>query len=439
MPPHEAHAPAIADGFLPHGYCYLWNKPLLLTHLTSDLLIGISYVVISFALASLVLRARRDIPFHLIFIAFGLFIITCGMTHFMEVVTLWQPVYWLAGAVKVVTATASVATAAMMPFVVPRVHATIRNAEIGRERDLASARTMALEESNAELTRLNGSLAVALAESTDARRVADTARLAAEQANAAKADFLAVMSHELRTPLNAVIGYTDLLSLGVSGPITPVQKEQLERIRGSAAHLVSLIDQVLSFAKLDAGRDHLHVAPVDGAAVARETAAMVASFAVAKDLVIRLEVPDEPIPMESDGQKLRQILLNLLSNAIKYTSAGEIVLTLSPVEASGGIQPSFHRRAGEAESARIRFSVRDTGIGIAPENLGKVFDTFWQAAPALTRTVGGTGLGLSVSRQLARMLGGELTVDSVLGSGSTFTLTIPASAPFAAAVDDSGA
>ena len=136
------------SGFLPHGYCYLWNKPLLWTHLVSDLLIGLSYVIISCSLAVLLHRARRDIPFSILFIAFGMFIIACGMTHFMEVWTLWQPHYWLSGGVKVVTALASVTTAIAMPFMVPHVHGTIQEAKQSRARELAAERAAALEENN---------------------------------------------------------------------------------------------------------------------------------------------------------------------------------------------------------------------------------------------------------------------------------------------------
>jgi len=163
--PHVAHAAAAgpAGGFLPHGFCYRWNPPLLLTHVASDVLIGASYVVISVALAVLVHRARRDIPFSRLFVAFGLFIVACGMTHFMEVWTLWQPVYWLSGAVKVVTAVASVTTAAVLPAMVPRVHATVRDATSARAREVAvaaaAARAAALEEQNAALAAQAAELA----------------------------------------------------------------------------------------------------------------------------------------------------------------------------------------------------------------------------------------------------------------------------------------
>jgi signal transduction histidine kinase len=430
MQPHATHAPAAADGFLPHGFCYLWNKPLLLTHLWSDLLIGISYVVISFVLALLVHRARRDIPFSVVFVAFGLFIVTCGMTHFMEVWTLWRPVYWLSGGVKVVTAAASVATAVAMPFMLPKVHSTIRDAKLAREREVAAARTGALEESNAELTRLNASLHAALAEAEAERRAAEQARHAAEEANAARSSFLAVMSHELRTPLNAVIGYAELLNLGVTGPVTAAQAEQLGRIRGSASHLVGLIDQVLRFARLEAGRDEVRLEPFDAVAVARDAADMIAPLAAAKGLAFDVDVPDAPVAVRSDPQKLRQVLLNLLSNAAKYTPAGQIALVLETSSGAGATPGD-----GRAADALVVFRVRDTGIGVAPEHHEHIFDPFWQVSPALTRTVGGTGLGLSVSRQLARLLGGDLTVESAPGAGSTFVLTIPAVLPSSASAD----
>ena len=412
MQAHVAHAPAVAEGFLPHGFCYLWNKPLLYTHLWSDLVIGASYVVISFALAALVHRARRDIPFSLVFVAFGLFIITCGLTHFMEIWTLWEPVYWLSGGVKVVTAAASAATAIAMPFMVPRVHGTIRDARSAREREIAAARAAALEEANAELVRLNTSLQAALTEAEESRQAAEDARRVAEEANAAKSDFLAVMSHELRTPLNAILGYTDLLALQAADAVQPGQAEKLGRIRSSAVHLVGLIDQVLRFARLEAGEDVVAPEPFDAVTLTRDVASMVAPLADRKGLDFRIVLPDHAAPLSSDPQKVRQVLLNLLSNAINYTAAGGVTLTLAAPTAGP-----------------VTFEVADTGMGIARDHLARVFDAFWQAAPATTRTVGGTGLGLSVSRRLAELLGGTLTVESELGVGSRFTLALPVAPP----------
>jgi signal transduction histidine kinase len=232
-------------------------------------LIGLAYVVISLALVTLVHRARRDIPFHVLFVAFGLFIVACGMTHFMEIWTLWQPVYWLSGGVKVVTAVASVTTAAVMPRAVPRVLATIRDAGLARERAVAAARAVALEEQNTvlgaqarELERQNellqdqalelehqGEEAQRLAEELErtnrelrgALAVADAARARAEAASRARSEFLAVMSHELRTPLNAVGGHAELIELGVHGPISDAQRVALGRIQQSQRHLLTLI------------------------------------------------------------------------------------------------------------------------------------------------------------------------------------------------------
>jgi signal transduction histidine kinase len=446
-----------AQGFLPHGFCFLWNQPLLWTHVVSDVLIGVAYVVIAATLVHFIRTARRDLPFSYIFVAFGLFIVACGGTHFMEVWTFWQPVYWLSGMVKVVTAVASVSTAAVLPFVIPKVHLTIREAKLGREREKAAARAAALEESNAqlreqaaaleaqaaeleeqreqavtlaaelrlanaELARLNASLEQALAEARAAREAADDARHAAEEArgvaeeaNAAKRDFLAVMSHELRTPLQAVIGYADLLQLGVSGPVTAPQREQLGRIRGSAEHLVSLIDQILTFARLEAGAQAPQPSTFDVRALVEEAADMVRPLAAAHGLAFRLDAPPlGAVRMHSDPQRVRQVLINLLTNAVKYTPAGQVALAVELEPANGA----------ETADGVVRFEVRDTGIGIDPEHQDRIFEPFWQAAPALTRQVGGAGLGLSVVRELAQSLGGEVTLTSRPGQGSTFTVRL---------------
>jgi signal transduction histidine kinase len=422
MQAHATHVPAVADGFLPHGYCYLWDKSLLATHLISDLLIGVSYVVISFALAALVHRARRDIPFHVLFVAFGLFIVTCGMTHFMEVWTLWRPVYWLSGGVKLVTAAASVATAAAMPFMLPRVHTTIRDARLARERELASARAAALAEQNALLEAQAGELArqreeaCALAgelERTNAelRRVAaeaEESRRAADAANRAKSEFLAVMSHELRTPLNAIGGYTELIEMGLRGPVTEAQREDLGRIRRSQLHLVSLISDILDFSRIEAAGVSYSPAAIRLRDVLTEVHDMIAPGASRRSVTLRLGQCAERVTAWADGEKVRQIALNLLSNAIKYTPAG------GRVELCCGV-----------DGGRAYVRVTDTGIGIPRDQQEMVFEPFVQLDRGLTRTTEGTGLGLSISRRLAAGMGGELTLDSEEGAGSTFTLWLP--------------
>ena len=236
---------------------------------------------------------------------------------------------------------------------------------------------------------------------------AEEARDAAEVASRAKSDFLAVMSHELRTPLNAIVGYAELLHDGVPGPVNATQQEQLARIQLSARHLVELLDDILSFSRMEAGGETIHPAPIDLAEVTREAGALVEPVATAKGLRFDVEAPTEPIAFESDAAKVRQILVNLLANAIKFTEKGEIAL------------------ASRAEDGRVVFEVRDTGIGISPEHLERVFEAFWQADQSATRKTGGTGLGLSVSRRLAQALGGDLVVESTVGKGSRFRFWVP--------------
>jgi signal transduction histidine kinase len=237
----------------------------------------------------------------------------------------------------------------------------------------------------------------------------------AQEASRAKSEFLAVMSHELRTPLNAIIGYTDLLELGVSGAVSEAQTEHLERIKASSRHLLELVNDILTFSRLEAGREEVHPEPVDFVALAREAAALAEPLADQKHLALRVEAPEHPSRGETDARKLRQILLNLLSNATKFTDRGGVRLQMAERE------------------DQIVFSVRDTGIGIPPERLAQIWEPFWQVEQSQTRTAGGTGLGLSVVRRLTDLLGGRVDVTSTPGEGSTFTVWLPLRLPAGAA------
>jgi len=238
------------------------------------------------------------------------------------------------------------------------------------------------------------------------RRYADLA-----EANRAKDRFLAIISHELRTPLNAILGYTELLDAGISGEVTEAQRNQLERIRSSGRHLLDLINDVLDVVRADAGRLEVQVQPLPLGATLREAVALVRPQAEAKGLELKVEGGDEEIPrVQADPRRLRQVLVNLLSNAAKFTDRGGVVV-----------------RCGVADDGAVFVAVRDTGIGIAPEKLPNLFSEFYQADDDLTRRHGGTGLGLAISRRLARLMGGDVTVDSRPGEGSTFTLTLPPS------------
>ena len=222
-----------------------------------------------------------------------------------------------------------------------------------------------------------------------------------------KSDFLATMSHELRTPLNAIIGYASLLADEIPGPVTPDQQRQLERVRLSARHLLTLIDEVLTFSRLEAGRETVVTEPVDVARALDEAATLVQPLAASKGLTFRVEGPAQPLIVATDAGKLRQILVNLLSNAVKFTERGEVVLS------------------ARVDGPLLCVEVRDTGIGIAPAHLERIFEPFWQVEAAVSRRAPGTGLGLSVSRRLARLLGGELEVESAPGQGSRFCVRLP--------------
>jgi PAS domain S-box-containing protein len=234
---------------------------------------------------------------------------------------------------------------------------------------------------------------------------------ALEEANRAKSDFLATMSHELRTPLNAMVGYTDLLLMGVPDEIPDAAKGQVERIRSAAIHLTQLIEEVLTHARIEAGHDELHVEAVEPRALFAEVCALVEPLAQQKGLAFVRELDGTPERIRTDPRKLRQILLNLLGNAVKFTERGEVGLS------------------ARTDGGDLVIQVRDTGIGIEPAYLEKIFEPFWQVDATRTRRAGGTGLGLGVVRQLARRLGGDVWVRSEPGQGSRFTVRLPLQTP----------
>jgi signal transduction histidine kinase len=245
----------------------------------------------------------------------------------------------------------------------------------------------------------------------DAERMrldAEHARVEAERANRAKSDFLAVMSHELRTPLNAIAGYTDLLAMEVPGPLSDGQRDALERIVRNEKHLLQLIDDLLSYAKLEAAEVRYVLRDVPVAAALEELESATAPQVAAAGVRLALESCPRGLTARADPDKLRQIMLNLLSNAIKFTPRDGTITV-------------WCGTAGE----RVLLHVRDTGVGIPADRLEAIFDPFYQVGRALDRPAVGVGLGLTISRDLAVGMGGDLYVASEPGAGSTFTLSLP--------------
>ena len=295
------------------------------------------------------------------------------------------------GALLVVPLVVRAATLGAITFVSPEGGAPFTREEIALASELADRCAMALD--NARLYH-----------------EADALRVSADAANRAKSDFLGSMSHELRTPLNAIGGYTDLIEMGLRGPVTPEQRTDLTRIRRNQQHLLALISDILNFVRSESGRMEYTFEYVNIEAAVNHVVEMLDGAIKQRNIVLERSIGDTNATVWADNNRVRQILLNLLINAVKYSSSnggGTIVVATTMTRYDVLIQ------------------VSDTGPGIPPEKLEAIFEPFVQLATGLTERQGGVGLGLAISRDLARAMSGDLTVDSTLGVGSRFTLSLP--------------
>jgi signal transduction histidine kinase len=361
--PGALHGMFRADEFMPHATCYLRNPKMILLHVSSDLAIGFSYVCISTTLGYLVYRASRDIPFHWMFLAFGLFIVTCGMTHFMEVWTVWKPLYWLAGYVKVICAAASVTTAIALFPLVPRIFALINSVKVSEQR-----------------------------------------RQQLQTAYGEMESFTYSVSHDLRAPLRAVLGMARVLEEDHGSKLDADAKAYLERIRAASDKMDGLIRDMLEYSKVT--RADIALVPVSvRSALAEAKAALSADFE--KSGAVLEE--STPLPwVTGNARLLTQVLVNLLGNAIKFTRPGEKPRVTIAAQEYGNL---------------VRIAVTDNGIGIAPEYQQQIFKMFERLHSASEYP--GTGIGLAIAQKAMERMNGRVGLESASGEGSTFWIELP--------------
>jgi len=351
-----------SDQFMPHAMCYLQNPKVIALHVSSDLVIGISYVSISLTLAYLVHKASRDIPFHWMFLAFGSFIITCGFTHFMEVLTVWVPLYWLAGYVKLVCGIASVATALALYPLVPKVFELIHEVRESQQR-----------------------------------------RQELQQANDELQAFAYSVSHDLRAPLRAVQGMGLALTEDYGAQLDPGARQYVDRITAAAARMDALVRDLLEYSRIS--RSDFELQPVDLQLVLQEAQALIHADAEQMNAEIRVEGSMPQV--WANHRLLIQVLTNLLGNAVKFVRPGVKPLVRISVQVKG---------------ETVRLSVTDNGIGIPPEYQSKVFRVFERLHSVSEYP--GTGIGLAIVQKAMAQMRGGVGVESEAGKGSRFWIEV---------------
>ena len=368
-------APTLAAyTFMPHGHCYLWREDILLLHTASDIIISLAYIAIPLALAYFVVR-RWNHPYRTLLLLFASFIFLCGCTHIMSVVTTWFPVYVFEGWVKFVTGAVSAVTAVVLWPLIPKA--------VAMPEELFATRRNLVEES--------------------------LQKAKAQQQNELKSQFLANMSHEIRTPMTSIIGFTDFL---LEQDMRADHKEMMRLMNESATHLRRIIDDALDLSKIESGKLGILRRNMDLKQCLRDVVALLEPRAHEKGIYLNADI-DSAVPDTVSGDRVRiaQVVTNLVHNAIKFTSVG-------------GVTVSLHLEAESEMKVCVSLTVEDSGSGIARENLERVFDAFTQESEGTPENVGGTGLGLTIASRLVAMMGGQMSVESEKGHGTSFFVTL---------------
>lgn len=391
MPQWLAEVMEQSSAFMPHGHCYLWLPSILWMHVASDFLIGTAYIGISTILYLLVRRIR--LPFSPVFIAFGLFIGLCGMTHFMGIWTVWNPDYIFDGLVKSATALASVATAIGLVYVRPQVEEVVHAARLSEERRIR------LESAHAELEALYAKV---------------------KKLDEAKTQFFANVSHELRTPLTLILGPAERML--ETSALSSEQRRQLTSIARNSKSLLKQVNDLLDVAKLEAGHMTAHYTRFDVVPWFERIAEQFEDAAVERRIRFELRAPDSLIA-EADPDMLERVFTNLLSNAFKFV----------PVE--GTVTVSIGAGKGEISDASLHFTVSDNGPGISEEQQARIFERFQQGDGSASSRHGGTGLGLAIAKEFVELHRGTISLQSTQGEGASFIVRLPAKAPVGTVVD----
>ena len=373
--------------YLPHGFCIAWNPQLLAMHVISDLLIAIAYFSIPIGIVY-VAKKRPDAELQPIYYLFAAFILACGVTHVMGILTLWVPLYYTQGITKIVTALVSVATAI---YLLPKLKHIMALPDLGK------------------LTQINTALAQEIVSRRQSEASLRQSQELALQAQKTQAAFLANMSHEIRTPMNGVLGTLDLL---LDTELKPEQLQLAAASKRSAASLLSLLNDILDISKVESGQLTLRHSPLELADVFADVEAALAFDANSKG--IELLCPAERVPNTTylgDSVRMRQILLNLVGNAIKFTDVGHVKVVCREVSRT-------------AQQAVLEFSVKDTGIGIAPEHQTNLFKRFTQVDNSSTRRAQGSGLGLAIVKEMVELMGGKVRLHSEPGRGTEIVFSL---------------